>query len=201
MLNEAQRREKERAVYEAVLKLLGEGQDLSDLTVSQIAAAAGIGKGTVYEYFPSKKEIVYSLTDYCMEEELVRLQAALEPCHTLQAAGEAMLAYIRDLTRGRIAGYRIIVRVLARSSDYQPLQGTEHWQGRLQAILQALYDRLQAAGELAPGTDPEYFFHVAAAAWLPCLIAFSPCGDHLCHAQPQNIVARTRRMVAKALQG
>ena len=50
--------EKVAVIYEAVLELLEEGVDLSELKVADIAARAGIGKGTVYDYFDSKEEIL-----------------------------------------------------------------------------------------------------------------------------------------------
>ena len=50
--------EKKAAVFRAVLKLLRQGRPLGDLKVSEIAEAAGIGKGTVYEYFPSREELL-----------------------------------------------------------------------------------------------------------------------------------------------
>ena len=39
------------AVYQAVIELFTEGADLNNLTVAEITAKAGIGKGTAYEYF------------------------------------------------------------------------------------------------------------------------------------------------------
>lgn len=50
-------REKEIAMYEAVLTLLGEGASIEKIKVSDITKKAGIGKGTAYEYFDSKEEI------------------------------------------------------------------------------------------------------------------------------------------------
>lgn len=47
--------DKKTAVLEAVISLVMEGKSLEALTVSETAARAGIGKGTVYEYFPSKE--------------------------------------------------------------------------------------------------------------------------------------------------
>ncbi len=49
---------KVRALYKAVVELFLEGADLNNLTVSEIAAKAGIGKGTVYEYFSNKEEMI-----------------------------------------------------------------------------------------------------------------------------------------------
>lgn len=49
---------KERAIYQAVLALFEEGADINSLTVSEITKRAGIGKGTAYEYFSGKEEMI-----------------------------------------------------------------------------------------------------------------------------------------------
>lgn len=45
-------------LYEAVQRIIGEGVDMSDIRVSSITERAGIGKGTAYDYFDSKEEIM-----------------------------------------------------------------------------------------------------------------------------------------------
>lgn len=60
---------KEIALFEATLRLLGSGKDLHELKISQIAAEAGIGKGTVYEYFDSKETLIGRTLLYCLEAE------------------------------------------------------------------------------------------------------------------------------------
>lgn len=61
---------KEKAIYQAVLELFEEGADLNSLTVSEITKRAGIGKGTAYEYFSDKEEMIakalfYNAEIYC----------------------------------------------------------------------------------------------------------------------------------------
>lgn len=56
------------ALYQAVVGLFEEGEDMSVVTVSEIAARAGIGKGTVYEYFSNKEEMIAGALYYSMEE-------------------------------------------------------------------------------------------------------------------------------------
>lgn len=65
----AQRQEKEyppkvKAMFEAVLDLFASGRELSTLKVSEITRKAGIGKGTAYEYFSTKEEIIVGALDY-----------------------------------------------------------------------------------------------------------------------------------------
>ncbi len=49
---------KEKAIYHAVLALFEEGADINNLTVAEITGRAGIGKGTAYEYFSGKEEMI-----------------------------------------------------------------------------------------------------------------------------------------------
>lgn len=55
---------KVKALYEAVLELIGENVDIRDVKVSDITKRAGIGKGTAYEYFSNKEEIISSALLY-----------------------------------------------------------------------------------------------------------------------------------------
>ncbi len=49
---------KEQAIYQAVLALFEDGADINNITVSEITGRAGIGKGTAYEYFSGKEEMI-----------------------------------------------------------------------------------------------------------------------------------------------
>lgn len=52
------------AMYEAVIELVNEGVDMNGLKVADITGKAGIGKGTAYEYFSSKEEIIEGALQY-----------------------------------------------------------------------------------------------------------------------------------------
>lgn len=58
---------KVKATYQAIIQLLIEGADLNNLTVSEITGKAGIGKGTAYEYFSNKEEMIAGALFYEME--------------------------------------------------------------------------------------------------------------------------------------
>lgn len=50
--------EKELLIFEAFKKIIIDNSNIESIKVSDIAKGAGIGKGTVYEYFKSKDEII-----------------------------------------------------------------------------------------------------------------------------------------------
>lgn len=61
---------KEAAIYDAVKTLLSKGVDIRDMKISEIAYTAGIGKGTVYEYFSSKEELLIKAIAYNIVKEI-----------------------------------------------------------------------------------------------------------------------------------
>lgn len=56
--------EKVLAMYQAVWTLIDEGCDIHKMKVADITNRAGIGKGTAYEYFRSKEEILGNAMAY-----------------------------------------------------------------------------------------------------------------------------------------
>ena len=53
---------------------------INDLTISQIAKTAGVGKGTIYEYFNNKEDIMFEIVNILIKERniLVESQIAKE---------------------------------------------------------------------------------------------------------------------------
>lgn len=70
--------EKKRALLESALALLRAGADPHEITVSAIAANAGVGKGTVYEYFKSKEELVSAAIYYNLQLLSTRTAQAVQ---------------------------------------------------------------------------------------------------------------------------
>lgn len=61
------------AMNEAVIELLSEGRDANSLRVSEITQKAGIGKGTAYEYFSSKEELIATALEYDLAKQVAHL--------------------------------------------------------------------------------------------------------------------------------
>ena len=62
-------RDKIEKMYQAVILLLDEGKDINSIKVADITERAGIGKGTAYEYFESKEEIIANAMRYNMKKQ------------------------------------------------------------------------------------------------------------------------------------
>jgi len=68
-------KEKKRSDIASACKDLLLEHGISNLTISQIAQTAGVGKGTIYEYFENKEDIVFEIITMFIEEYEARLYA------------------------------------------------------------------------------------------------------------------------------
>lgn len=59
---------KVKAMYQAVINLLKTERDITTIKVADITSSAGIGKGTAYEYFSTKEEILSSAIIYYVNQ-------------------------------------------------------------------------------------------------------------------------------------
>lgn len=112
--------EKECRVFEGVLALAEGGADLRLLTVQDIARAAGIGKGTVYEYFSSKEEILAGTILYCIENELDEAEQAMERETTFSGCLEGLGRLLEEVLEQRLVRYHLIIDSLQRSGKDGP---------------------------------------------------------------------------------
>lgn len=96
--------EKVLAMYRAVCGLVEDGYELSDMKVSDITDRAGIGKGTAYEYFRSKEEILLRAMEYNFTKQYQELRQALEQETSFKNAVEYAFDWMeRNMSRKRLA--------------------------------------------------------------------------------------------------
>jgi len=62
--------DKEIAIFNGVIDLIRRGANVYSVTVSEIAQASGVGKGTIYEYFSTKEEVISKSILYNIEQEM-----------------------------------------------------------------------------------------------------------------------------------
>lgn len=129
-------RNRER-VLEAAKRLFAERG--LDATIPDIAAAAGVGKGTVYRAFESKEHLVAALA----REHIVQMAAVYDEAAASPDPVAALEAIVGDLLRSQ-ASNRLLVGVMHAAVQLPELVAAR------EASLAAL-DRLLAAGRAAGG--------------------------------------------------
>lgn len=71
-------------LYDAVRELLEEEVDIRNMTVSEITQKAGIGKGTAYDYFETKEDIIAFAICFHIEQSIKDFEKKLMKQETFQ---------------------------------------------------------------------------------------------------------------------
>jgi len=99
---------RERQIYEAALKVFSEyGYYKADMDL--VAKEANIGKGTVYRYFKSKKDLFVSLVKWGLDQLRDEVLSAIQDIDDeVEKIGTALTVYF-NFYRNRRGFYRILI--------------------------------------------------------------------------------------------
>ena len=103
-LREEKKKKTKESILEAAIHLFSE-QGYQKTSIEQIAKAAGVGKGTVYGYFRTKKDIIKGFCEFELEQihlELVRRSDLNEP--VVEQLKTIYMMEFRHITRNREFG-------------------------------------------------------------------------------------------------
>ncbi len=128
-----------------------------EVSIDDIAAAAGISKGLLYHYFPSKRDFYVAVIRSAADEmqALTEPDPALEPRDRLAAALERYLEYVETHARG----YATVLRA-GIGSDPAVAEIVEEVRG---AMVARLLDDLPVT---PPGEEPPVALRVAVRGWV-----------------------------------
>lgn len=168
-------------MYRAVIELIEEGADAGSLRVSTITDRAGIGKGTAYEYFDTKEEIVACALVYYIQgmfgwlgEELLRKESF----------GEQMQYLLDEIGResSRKHCFLRILHILTDNSEFsrliqQKLSGKEAARYMPMTVFGKVLGRAVERGELRGDLPMDYMICLVFSHLLAYLLAVlsEPC--------------------------
>jgi len=158
-----------KAVLRAALRLVA-AHGYRALTIEGIAAAAGVGKQTIYRWWPSKAAVVLTaLAEYADAD--IPVPDSGDGCDNLARFLGATFAAMR-------AGYAPILRALMAEAQFDATFAVEFRErliDRRRAAMRMLLARAQARGELAAAADLEVLLDFAfGAMWYRLLLEHAP---------------------------
>jgi AcrR family transcriptional regulator len=175
----------ERAILDATLELLA-SEGFDRLTVEGVAAAARVGKATIYRRWPSKLALVLAAVGELSAHPLPQLTTG----RTRDDLVSLLRRIIEDLT-GTIAG-RILPGLVAESARSPELRGLLHdfWISR-RGLMLAVLRQGSARGDLPHDVDHEL---IADLLYGPVhyrfLISFAPVNPPLAEHLVDAVLAR-----------
>lgn len=117
-----------------------------------IAVRAGIGKSTIYEYFPSKNALLTAVGEQMAERVFVELSGIL---HSNIAFRDKMISYMRFLTSVLAQMGQKLLILFREDSSLTFFEEMSHQYAEQQyELLEAEVVRAQQAGELRADIDP-----------------------------------------------
>lgn len=88
--------EKEMLMYRAVIEMVQEDYDINSIKVSDITGRAGIGKGTAYEYFSSKEEIIVKALLYDTYVQIKNIEQIMKKNISFQEKYYLLLDFLEE---------------------------------------------------------------------------------------------------------
>lgn len=137
---------KEIAIFEGIFDLLRQGRSLHELKVADIAAAAGMGKSTVYEYYPSKADIISEAICYIVNNEMQVFKQFVAEQDSFECMLEHSMDYMIDMFAKRFISIMVMGSNLNYSEFMSVSQGDDNL---LQRIEKGLYEQSEVIYRLA----------------------------------------------------
>ena len=103
-------------MYQAVIEMVEEGFDVNKIKVSDITARAGIGKGTAYEYFSSKEEIIADAILYDVQGKREQLSRIVKEDGSFREKFGKILDYMTEVFREKET-FCLLVRISTGSYE------------------------------------------------------------------------------------
>jgi AcrR family transcriptional regulator len=176
-LRERRKQEARRAISDAAMALF-EARGFDEVTISQVADAAGVSKMTVTNYFPRKEDLVFDRA-----EVIIR---SLADAAATRAPGEGLLTAIRrDYADRLAAGDAVPTAAFARM-----VRGSHALTSRIREIAILREQALGDAIDAETGTDDPQQRIVAAQLASVHRVLFAEGARRILAGQPRDEICR-----------
>lgn len=159
------------------------------LTIDAIAAAAGVGKQTIYRWWPSKGAVVAAA--------MARYARAIVPIRDSGSFTADLAAFIRDSFAGlEDPGTLRVLRQLAAAAqqDEHVSQVLQDFTAQRRAALRSLLARARDRGELSRSADLDILVDMAyGVLWYRALISHAPLDARAADSLAAHLAASANR--------
>lgn len=165
--------DKEITIFNGVIKLMNDGVNLHTIKASDIAAAANIGKGTLYNYFKSKEDIIAKTIIYNIITQFQYFIDLVDSVYTFKEKFYIGLQLIEENSKNKDTTFQLLISSFGREELGQFFKdGYQVFEDRKQFIRQRILDLAVLGyneGIIAEPEDDDYIYTV----FISCLMGFS----------------------------
>ncbi len=175
------------AILDATLELL-RTQGAAGVTIDAIAEAAGVGRQTIYRWWPAKGAVV--------AEAMVRGARGMVPARDTGSLAGDLTAFFADSFAGlRDPGTRRALRQLmaAAQTDEHVAAVLADFTTQRRAALRALLERGQAGGDIAATADLEMLVDLGyGVLWYRLLVGHAALDEHAAAGLSAHLIAASQ---------
>ena len=165
--------EKELLLYQVVIELLDEGMEVHQIKVSDITNRAGVGKGTAYEYFDSKEEIIVCALLYEIRTVTEQASHQIQTCPDLETQIHRMLLLVEEHSQCVDAIMAFLHLLTDHSKEGNLLQqriAEQKENGPVELLVRQIIDSARAKGELREDIPLSYITNALLARMISYLM-------------------------------
>ena len=169
MEDKARKQNKRSLIIEAAARIFAT-RGFNSTLMAEIAAQAGIGKGTIYEYFSSKEDLFFSVFEWFVETTEAEAKVSISALggsasERLKALNDALLRSWLDM----LDMYSLVMEFWSASASSKMRQRfkqafREGYRDFRQIVSALLRDGIEK-GEFQPGVDAESVAAALVGAW------------------------------------
>jgi AcrR family transcriptional regulator len=152
------REHKRQQLIEAAARVFA-SRGFSDTRVANIATEAGVGKGTLYEYFGSKEELFFAVVEWINRRTWERVQEVLESSASARAQLEGLFAVSSQLLAEHFEVHGVTIDFWAASRggahEERFVDATAESYRLYRSLVIEVVRRGQEAGEFRAEVDAE----------------------------------------------
>jgi len=176
-------------LYDAIEQLIVEGVDINTICVSTITEKAGIGKGTAYDYFDTKEDILACAILFYIRKVMNELRTSLEAYDCFPKKIEYLLAEIGE---NRMK-HQCVMRYIHMMTDTSGLSRTvqkkinckEADKYLLVGVFEDILEEGIRQGEVRKDIPLDYMVYVLLSKILSYILCV--CGERFEHSQEIKI--------------
>ncbi len=168
---------KKELIYQATLSLIEDHYQPGQIKVGDIAQRANIGKGTIYEYFHSKEEVISEAIAYMVKGWVQDLEDILEQGESFQISFRRILKNLFPMMEKKqqiFMGFLMLGKSSEESVDaLQRLmeKNNEDIQQRLLHLYEKIVDQSMAEGVIKE-KPPMFDWYFAVNSAIMCVLIY-----------------------------
>ncbi|MBC7088292.1 MAG: TetR/AcrR family transcriptional regulator [Tissierellales bacterium] len=169
---------KEIAVFDGLFTLLKQGKNLYNIKVSEIAKAANIGKGTIYDYFDSKEEAIYMALLYYINNEMTQILKEIEKIQPFKEKIYKLFEIIEQNIEGKYSTIKTLLSAGDIETMYNIFEEDENLIDLFMDYMAKISSNIISSGEKEGNINIEHSYYYKRSAIKCILIEFASYVSH-----------------------